>query len=51
MDTDLVEAVSKVPSSVKQRGRIGKFIFEKDCGTVFTHSIIHRPKTDRRTAS
>lgn len=45
MDTDLVEALSKVPSSEKQHGRIGKFILKKIAELYLPRSIIHRPKT------
>tara|TARA_B110000008_G_scaffold238636_1_gene244972 strand:- start:21478 stop:23373 length:1896 start_codon:yes stop_codon:yes gene_type:complete len=45
LDTDLVGAAAKVPSSEKQRGRIGKFILKKVAEQYLPKSIVHRPKT------
>ena len=45
LDSDLVEAAAKVPSSEKQRGRISKFILKKVAERYLPHSIIYRPKT------
>ena len=45
LDTDLVGAAAKVPSSEKQRGRIGKFILKKVAERYLPKSIIYRPKT------
>jgi len=45
LDTDLVGAAAKVPSSEKQRGRIGKFILKKVAERYLPKSIVHRPKT------
>jgi asparagine synthase (glutamine-hydrolysing) len=45
LDTDLVEAASRVPSNEKQHGRIGKFILKKVAERYLPHSIIYRPKT------
>ncbi|MDA9953370.1 asparagine synthase (glutamine-hydrolyzing) [Planktomarina sp.] len=45
LDTNLVGAAAKVPSSQKQRGRVGKFILKKVAELYLPHSIIYRPKT------
>lgn len=45
LDTDLVNAASKVPSGQKQHGVIGKFTLKKVSERFLPHSIIYRPKT------
>jgi asparagine synthase (glutamine-hydrolysing) len=44
LDHQLMETVAKIPSSLKLRGRTGKYIFKKALGPVLPDDILHRRK-------
>lgn len=44
LDHELMELVATIPSSLKLRGRTGKFIFKKAMETVLPSEILHRNK-------
>jgi asparagine synthase (glutamine-hydrolysing) len=44
LDHQLMETVAKIPSSLKLRGRTGKYIFKKALGSVLPDDILHRRK-------
>lgn len=45
LDKRVVEAASKVPSSLKQEGRVGKAILKKAAERMLPKDIIYRPKS------
>jgi asparagine synthase (glutamine-hydrolysing) len=45
LDLDLVEFSARVPMSLKQRGRTGKWILKKMKEPYLPHDVIYRPKT------
>lgn len=45
LDKRVVEIASKIPSALKQKGRIGKWILKKAAERILPHDIIYRPKT------
>ncbi|WP_185839429.1 asparagine synthase-related protein [Vibrio cholerae] len=45
LDKRVVEAASKVPSSLKQEGRVGKAILKKAAERLLPKDIIYRPKS------
>lgn len=45
LDLELVELAATIPSSVKQRGRIGKWVLKKAMEPYLPHDVIYRPKT------
>ena len=45
LDRDLVDFVSKLPVSYKQRGTIGKWVFKKAMEPYLPRDVIYRPKT------
>ncbi|WP_342650960.1 asparagine synthase (glutamine-hydrolyzing) [Pseudomonas sp. REB1044] len=45
LDIDLVKLAGGLPSSIKQKGREGKWIFKKAMEPYLPHDIIYRPKT------
>ncbi|EGQ7944378.1 asparagine synthase (glutamine-hydrolyzing) [Vibrio cholerae] len=45
LDKRVVEAASKVPSSLKQEGRVGKVILKKAAERLLPKDIIYRPKS------
>lgn len=45
LDMDLVRLAGGLPSSIKQKGREGKWIFKKAMEPYLPHDIIYRPKT------
>ena len=45
LDLDLVEHAARVPASLKQRGRVGKWVLKKAMEPHLPQEIIHRPKT------
>jgi asparagine synthase (glutamine-hydrolysing) len=45
LDVDLVRFATRVPSSLKQRGRVGKAIFKRAMEPYLPHDIIYRPKS------
>jgi asparagine synthase (glutamine-hydrolysing) len=45
LDLDLVEFAASVPSTHKQRGRVGKAIFKKAMEPYLPREVIYRPKT------
>lgn len=45
LDPDLVDFATRVPTSMKQRGSIGKAIFKRAMEPDLPHDVIYRPKT------
>ena len=45
LDQDLVDLVGSLPLDMKQRGRVGKWIFKKAMEPFLPHDVIYRPKT------
>jgi asparagine synthase (glutamine-hydrolysing) len=45
LDTDLVSLAARIPPSLKQRGRVGKWVFKKAMEGVLPAEVIWRPKT------
>jgi asparagine synthase (glutamine-hydrolysing) len=44
LDPDLVALAARLPVGMKQRGRIGKWIFKKAMEPFLPHDVIYRPK-------
>jgi asparagine synthase (glutamine-hydrolysing) len=44
LDVDLVRFASQIPTSLKQRGRVGKAIFKQAMEPILPHDVIYRPK-------
>ncbi len=44
LDLDLVEFAARIPASVKQRGRIGKWPLKRAMESMLPHDVIYRPK-------
>ena len=45
LDLDLMDLVGSLPLDMKQRGRVGKWIFKKAMEPYLPHDVIYRPKT------
>lgn len=45
LDLDLVKFAATVPSSLKQRGRVGKAIFKRAMESMLPREVIYRPKS------
>jgi asparagine synthase (glutamine-hydrolysing) len=45
LDLDLVAYANQIPSSVKQRGAVGKWVLKKAMEPFLPHDVIYRPKT------
>jgi asparagine synthase (glutamine-hydrolysing) len=45
LDLDLMDLAGSLPLDMKQRGRIGKWIFKKAMEPYLPHDVIYRPKT------
>jgi asparagine synthase (glutamine-hydrolysing) len=45
LDLDLVEFAARIPSGIKQKGRIGKWVFKRAMEPYLPRHVIHRPKT------
>ena len=45
IDLDLVEHAARIPLSLKQRGRVGKWILKKAMEPYLPHDVIYRPKS------
>lgn len=45
LDLDLVRLAGSLPVDMKQRGRVGKWIFKKAMEPYLPHDVIYRPKT------
>jgi asparagine synthase (glutamine-hydrolysing) len=45
LDLDLMDLAGSLPMDMKQRGRIGKWIFKKAMEPYLPHDVIYRPKT------
>lgn len=45
LDPELVALVAQIPDNMKQRGRIGKWIFKKAMEPYLPHDVIYRPKS------
>lgn len=45
LDTDLMAFATRVPSSLKQQGRLGKALFKQAMEPYLPHDVIYRPKT------
>jgi asparagine synthase (glutamine-hydrolysing) len=45
LDLDLMDLAGSLPLDMKQRGRVGKWIFKKAMEPFLPHDVIYRPKT------
>jgi asparagine synthase (glutamine-hydrolysing) len=45
LDLDLVEFAARIPSRLKQRGAVGKWVFKRAMEPYLPRHVIHRPKT------
>jgi asparagine synthase (glutamine-hydrolysing) len=45
LDLDLVEFAARIPPGIKQKGRIGKWVFKRAMEPYLPRHVIHRPKT------
>ena len=45
LDLDLMDLAGSLPQDMKQRGRVGKWIFKKAMEPFLPHDVIYRPKT------
>jgi len=45
LDLDLVRLAGSLPIGMKQRGRVGKWVFKKAMEPYLPHDVIYRPKT------
>jgi asparagine synthase (glutamine-hydrolysing) len=45
LDPDLVRLAARIPSSMKQKGRLSKAILKKAMEPLLPHDVIYRPKT------
>lgn len=45
LDVELVEFAARIPSSLKQRGRVGKWVLKKAMEPYLPHDVIYRPKS------
>ena len=45
LDSDLIDFATRIPSHLKQKGNIGKFIFKKAMENYLPKNVIYRPKT------
>jgi asparagine synthase (glutamine-hydrolysing) len=45
IDLELVNIATRLPESIKQRGRIGKWVFKKAMEGLLPDDVIYRPKT------
>lgn len=44
LDLELVEFAARIPSSLKQRGKIGKWVLKRAMEPLLPHDVIYRPK-------
>jgi asparagine synthase (glutamine-hydrolysing) len=44
LDHQFMELIAKMPSSIKLRGRTGKYVFKKAMTGILPENILHRPK-------
>jgi asparagine synthase (glutamine-hydrolysing) len=45
LDLELVDFAARVPTSVKQKGGVGKWVFKKAMEPYLPHDVIYRPKS------
>jgi asparagine synthase (glutamine-hydrolysing) len=45
LDLELIDFVTRIPSSMKQRGRVGKSIFKKAMEADLPRDVVYRPKS------
>lgn len=45
LDVELVELAARVPDTLRQRGRVGKWVLKQAMTPHLPHDVIHRPKT------
>jgi asparagine synthase (glutamine-hydrolysing) len=45
LDLDLVDFAARIPATVKQRGKIGKWVFKRAMEPYLPSDVIHRPKS------
>jgi len=45
LDLELVEFAARIPPGVKQRGKVGKWVFKKAMEPYLPHDVIYRPKS------
>jgi asparagine synthase (glutamine-hydrolysing) len=45
LDLELVEFAARIPTSIKQKGGVGKWVFKKAMEPYLPHDVIYRPKS------
>ncbi len=45
LDLELVEFAARIPTNIKQRGGVGKWVFKKAMEPYLPHDVIYRPKS------
>lgn len=45
LDRELVDFATRIPTSMKQRGRVGKAVFKRAMEPYLPHDVIYRPKS------
>ena len=45
LDLELVEFAARIPTHVKQKGSVGKWVFKKAMEPYLPHDVIYRPKS------
>jgi asparagine synthase (glutamine-hydrolysing) len=45
LDLELVEFAARIPTRVKQKGGVGKWVFKKAMEPYLPHDVIYRPKS------
>jgi asparagine synthase (glutamine-hydrolysing) len=45
LDLELIDFAVRIPPELKQRGRVGKYIFKKAMEPYLPHDVIYRPKS------
>jgi len=45
LDLELVEFAARIPPGVKQKGKVGKWVFKKAMEPYLPHDVIYRPKS------
>jgi asparagine synthase (glutamine-hydrolysing) len=45
LDLDLVDYAARIPTGLKQRGRVGKWVLKKAMEPHLPHAVIYRPKS------
>ncbi|MFN9077501.1 MAG: asparagine synthase-related protein, partial [bacterium] len=45
LDLELVEFAARIPTNIKQKGGVGKWVFKKAMEPYLPHEVIYRPKS------